>query len=147
MAAGCQSEDGPPAHHAGHAERTIPLFPELPTPLAAAFDEAEPGTTHVITRYRNPSQNLRTHLHRIIRRAGLTPWEKPFQNCRSTRATELCEKFPLPIVSAWLGNSDPVAMKHDLQLRDTDFDRALQEGAETAQNLAQQPTAVDRYAN
>ena len=119
---GTQSEDG--RHHEGHAERTIPLFPELRPYLAAVFDEAEPGTTHVITRYRNPSQNLRTHMLRIIRKAGLTPWEKPFQNCRSSRETELCETFPLHVVTAWLGNTAPVAMKHYLQVREQDFDRA-----------------------
>ena len=37
-------------------------------------------------------------MHRIIRRAGLTPWPKPFQNLRSTRETELAETYPLHVV-------------------------------------------------
>jgi len=34
---------------------------------------------------RDPGQNLRTQLHRIIRKGGLEHWEKPFQYLRSTR--------------------------------------------------------------
>jgi len=86
-----------------------------------AFDEAEPGTEHVITRYRGSATNLRTQLHRIIRRAGLEPWPKVFQNLRSTRETELAEQFPMHVVCAWIGNSQPVAAKHYLQLTDEHF--------------------------
>jgi hypothetical protein len=60
--------------------RTIPLLPELLPRLHEAFETAEPGATHVITRYRSGNQNLRTQFSRIIRRAGLEPWPKPFQN-------------------------------------------------------------------
>jgi hypothetical protein len=33
-------------------------------------------------------------MERIIKRAGLKPWPKLFQNLRSTRETELAEDFP-----------------------------------------------------
>ncbi len=113
----------------------IPLFPELLPPLREAFEQAEPGTEHVITRYRDTNQNLRTQLHRIIRKAGLEPWPKPFQNLRSTRETELAETFPLHVVVKWIGNSQPVAAKHYLQVTDEHFTRAV--NAEAAQNAAQ----------
>jgi hypothetical protein len=38
------------------------------------------------------------------------------------------------VVTAWIGNSEPIAAKHYLQVTDADFERA-------AQNAAQQPQA------
>lgn len=113
-------------HHEGHESREIPLFPELLPYLREAFEEAEPGTTYVIRRYRDGRQNLRTQLHRIIRRAGLKPWPKVWMNLRATRETELTEDHPLHVVCAWIGNSQRIAEKHYLQITDDHFDRALQ---------------------
>jgi len=111
-------------HHPGQAYRQIPLFPELLPYLREVFEQAEPGTVHVITRYRCPCSNLRTQLYRIIKRAGLEAWPKLFQNLRSTRETELAETYPLHVVCAWMGNSQPVAAKHYLQVTDDHFDIA-----------------------
>ncbi|MBI5289569.1 MAG: tyrosine-type recombinase/integrase, partial [Chloroflexi bacterium] len=96
-------------HHVGGDCRVIPLFPELLPHLREVFENAEPGTEHVVTRYRDPGQNLRTQFERIIRKAGLKPWPKLFQNLRSSRETELAESWPLHVVCAWLGNSRLVA--------------------------------------
>ena len=85
-------------HGPDKATRTIPLFPELVRPLSEVFEQAEPGTEYVITKYRSGDVNLRTQLERIIRKAGLEPWGKPWQNCRSTRATELEGRFPSHVV-------------------------------------------------
>lgn len=104
-------------HHPNGESRLTPLFPELRPYLEAAFDEADEGTEYVITRYRDSEVNLRTQLLRIIAKAGLEPWPKLFQNLRSTRETELAETFPMHVVCAWLGNSQPVAAKHYLQSR------------------------------
>jgi len=139
-------------HHEGGESRQVPLFPELRPYLEAAFEQAEPGTEWVITRYRNNNANLRTQFERIIRRAGVTPWPKLFQNLRSTRETELAQSYPIHVVCAWLGNSQRVAQKHYLQVTDADFDRAAGGGAESgalghekaAQNQAQPTSAVSR---
>ena len=48
--------------HAGRESRMLPLFPELRPYLEAVFDEAEPGTIHVIAKHRIASTNLRTTL-------------------------------------------------------------------------------------
>lgn len=45
-------------HHEGKDSRLVPIFPELRPILLAAFEEAEPGTEHVITRYRQRNCNL-----------------------------------------------------------------------------------------
>ncbi|MBS0265431.1 MAG: site-specific integrase [Planctomycetes bacterium] len=117
-------------HHDGHGERWVPLFPELRVALAAALDEsvdAGRGTEAadpVIVICTESGANLRTHFHRIILQAGLTPWPKTFQNLRSTRETELAESYPIHVVTAWLGNSPTVAMKHYLQVTEDHFARA-----------------------
>ncbi|MGD9724021.1 MAG: hypothetical protein AB7O59_21705 [Pirellulales bacterium] len=79
--------------------------------------------------YRDAGQNLRTQLERIIRRAGLEPWPKLFQNLRSTRETELAESFPMHVVCEWIGNSAAVAAKHYLQVTDEHFEQAAQSEA------------------
>ena len=116
-------------HYEGGASRVVPLFPELAGILREGFEAAEVGSTFVITRYRVSTQNLRTTFLKIIKRAGLKAWPKLFQNLRSTRETELAEIFPLQAVTAWMGNSQLVAAKHYLQLRDEHFDRASTEVA------------------
>lgn len=118
-------------------ERWVPLFPELRPYLEDVFELAEPGAVHIISGERNPDQNLRTQLVRIIRRAGLTPWEKPFHNLRASRETELAAAFPLHVVCAWIGNSTLIAQKHYLQVTEDDFQRAAESGARALQNAVQ----------
>lgn len=130
-------------HHEGKGERIIPLFPELVEPLQRVFEEAEPGTVHVITRYRDTRANLRTQLLRIIRKAGLKPWPKPWQNMRSTRQTELSETFPIHVVCAWIGNTLEVAGEHYLQTTAEHFERAAKPPQEAAQNAAQKSSETD----
>jgi len=135
-------------HHEGKGERSIPLFPELRPHLEAVWHEAAEGSTHFITRYRDATQNLRTQFQKIIRRAGLKPWPKLFQNLRSSRQTELEERYPSHVVCAWLGNSRIIAQKHYLQVTDEHFQAATESGAESgavaAQNPAQQAHAMGR---
>jgi hypothetical protein len=72
---------------------------------------------------------------RIIRRAGLEPWPKLFQNLRASRETELAAEYPLHVVCAWIGNSALIAQKHYLQVTEGDFERAttprVESGAES----------------
>ncbi len=124
-------------HHPGGESRMIPLFPELRPILMEAFEQAEPGDVHVVTRYLDSRTNLRTQLHRIIKRAGLAPWPKLYQNLRSTRETELAEAYPIHVVCKWLGNSEAVAAAHYLQLTDAHFDRAAGLESRAAHNAAQ----------
>jgi len=138
-------------HHPGQESRQVPLFPELAPYLEQVFDAAEPGTEHVITRYRNTSQNLSTKLRRILRKAGLTPWPKLYQNLRTTRQTELTDRLPAHVVCAWLGNSQPVAMKHYLQVTDDHFKQAVQNpvqpvSAATCQDLPAEPGKENKPA-
>jgi len=127
-------------------ERWVPIFPELRPHLEEAFERADEGAVHVITRYRCGNQKLRTQLNRIVRRAGLKPWPRLFQNLRATRETELAELFPLHVVCEWIGNSVKVASAHYLQVTDDHFQRAVEGGAKSGavsmQNPVQQPAAL-----
>jgi hypothetical protein len=109
--------------------------------LFEALDAAKPGAHFVIAKRRKLGANLRTHLLRIMARAGAKPWPKLFQNCRSSGQTELCERWPERIVCTWIGNSRLVAREHYLQVREVDFQRAA-EPEKAAQNPAQQPPAA-----
>ncbi len=126
-------------HHQGGESREIPLFRELRPYLEDAW---QPDAQYVITRYRDTNCNLRTYLLKIIAKAGLKPWPKLFQNLRSTRETELVETFPIHVACKWIGNSEAVAKKHYLQMRDAYFEEASR-GA----NLVQQPTETPRNAS
>jgi hypothetical protein len=76
-------------HIPGKESRVVPLFPELRPYLDDGFKLAKPGAVYVINRYRDGDTNLRTQLQRIIRKAGVPPWGRLWQNLRSRRETEL----------------------------------------------------------
>ncbi len=132
-------------HHHGKGSRVVPIFPELFTHLRDAFEHAEPGTVHCITRYRDSTANLRTQLNRIIGRAGLTPWPKLWQNMRATRETELAEEFPAHVVSDWIGNSVVVAQRHYLQVTDEHFARAAGIGDDGEAHQKAHQTVIDGH--
>ena len=113
-------------HHADAGIRTVPMFPELRPLFQDTFDNAKEGDIYCITRYRDKSVNLRTQLSKIIKRAGLEVWSKLFQNCRSTRETELFKMTGgnIKAVCSWIGNSPAVAMQHYAQITEADIQEA-----------------------
>ncbi len=80
------------------------------------------------------SSNLRSRLLRILKRAGIKPWPKLFQNLRATCETELLEKYSPKNVCSWIGNSEAVAMKHYAMATDESFTRACIEPSGTMPN-------------
>ncbi len=124
-------------HHPRHAERVIPLFPELRPYVLEALEAMPQGETHLVWRYKHlavdykergfHTANLRTQFRKIIRRAGLEPWPKVWQNLRSSRQTELAEHFPQHVVCQWIGNSEPVAQEHYLQVHEEHYRRAAEQ--------------------
>jgi integrase len=115
-------------HHVGKGRREIPLFAELKPLLLEAFEQAPDGSTYVMGCLRDPAVNLRTQFQRILERAGIEPWPKLFQNLRSSRQTELTERWPAHVVCAWMGNSEVVARDHYLQITDEHFVEAARSG-------------------
>lgn len=77
-----------------------------------------------ISRYRHSSVNVRTHIQRLITRAGVKPWPKLWQNLRASRATELADSFPSHVCAAWLGHTEVIADTFYRQVTDDHFKRA-----------------------
>lgn len=135
-------------HHHGGAFRDVPLFPELKPFLETAWEEAPEGSVYIVPeKFRQASLkaeiwkavNLRTTFAKIIRKAGLELWPRLFQNLRSSRETELTERFPVHVVSRWLGNTPRVADKHYLQVTEQHFAEAI---GKAAQKTAQLPSEM-----
>ncbi len=123
------------------------MFPEIRRYLEEVWEQAESGTEWVITRYRSGNANLRTQLERIIRRAGLEPWAKPFQNLRSTRETELAQSYTPHVDCSWIGNTGGVAIKHYLQVTDTDFEKAAASAQQEVENARPCGPNMDQLAS
>jgi integrase len=121
------------AHHGGeHALRSVPLFPEVVPYLQALSDSVGPGidvpmSAPVFPMVVDASVNLRTHLKRLIVRAGLTPWQKLFVNLRSSRETELLASYPAADVCRWMGHSPAMAARFYAQARPEIAERASNE--------------------
>ena len=144
-------------HHVGKGSREIPLFPELRAVLTEAFEAAPEGAEYVVEgNHREAADcaagwrncNLRTQFERIIKRAGLEPWPRVFHALRASRETELAAEYPIHVVTAWLGNTPKIALKHYLMATDSDFQKAVQNPVQlttkTVQNAVQQPSAGRR---
>jgi len=101
-------------HHVNGENRWVPLFPELEELLREELQAPDRHPNFVIHLYRDSTQNLRTQFLRILRRAMVEPWPKPFGNLRASRATELRNFFPAHDVNLWLGHSQVIASRHYL---------------------------------
>ena len=132
------------AHHVGQGSRRVPIFKDLMPFIEDAQELSEGVGEYLIHRYRNAESNLRTQLHRIIKRAHLTPWPKAFQNLRASRATDLVMHHPLHVVSEWTGHSIETMRKFYLQVTDEHREAALKVKPQlppaASQNLPPQPT-------
>ncbi len=113
--------------HVGGGSRLLPLFAELRPYLLSAFEAAPDGAEYIVGRYRATTQNLRTQFERIIARAGVALWPKPFHNLRASRESELMRQYDLSTACRWLGNSPEVAARHYATSVDlnADFRRAI----------------------
>jgi hypothetical protein len=80
--------------------------------------------------------NLRTTFTKIVRRAGEKPWPKLFHNLPASRETELAAEYPIHVVCEWIGYTAAIAAKHYLTVREEDYERATQGGAESGAQVA-----------
>ena len=131
----------------GKASRVVPIFPELRPFIDEAFSMADEGENWVVPMLSGDAdRNLGTTFRKIIGRAGVEVWPKPFQNCRSSRQTELEQKYPTYVVCAWLGNTPTIAHKHYLTVTDDHFGDAVKTGDANAcrasQRLAQETSKL-----
>ncbi|MCL2120582.1 MAG: site-specific integrase [Planctomycetaceae bacterium] len=109
-------------------KRQVPLFPELEYRFMEFFDTLPEGCDDLIFPSESkvppvitPKKSLTSWIEKVANRAGVELWEKPFQNCRSSRATELRKTFPEYLVNQWLGHTQEVAEEHYIQSLSGDF--------------------------
>lgn len=127
--------------------RVIPMFPELRPLLMEAFEQAEPGEVRVLPSLQRLTVSaLRKHLIIAIRRTGLVEWPKLWINLRSSRETDLANRHPLHVVVKWIGNSEPVASRHYLQVTDEHF-AAATAGGQVVRNAVRSGSAGGRTEN
>lgn len=135
-------------HIPGKEYRVVPIFAALRPHLEEAFELSEPGSEFVVSgpqadRYRASAAvgwkgtNLRTTMMKLIRRAGLKAWAKPFHNLRASCETDLMQHHSIHVVTAWIGNTPSVAIGHYLQTLESDFNKAVRGGAESGARAAQ----------
>jgi len=133
-------------HHADSGIRVVPMFPELKPLFLDAYASAKDGAVYCIESYRGTETNLRTQFKRILAQAGIEDWPKLFQNCRSTRETELFKltRGNVKAVCSWLGNSPAVALQHYAQTTEADLkDAATMTLLNTAEQTIQEQDGTE----
>ena len=113
----------------GKATRTVPIFGELYPFFREAFETAPEGVDRVFPEI-TAKKSLGSFIEKTATRAGVVLWVKPFQNMRSSRATELIDDYPAHIVNAWLGHTEAVAMAHYRQSTGKAAEKFYEQAAE-----------------
>ncbi|TWU64622.1 tyrosine-type recombinase/integrase [Crateriforma conspicua] len=123
----------PKTERYGKGERVPPLFPELREELDSLYQLAMPGVkcsadAFVIQRYRQSETNLRTTFGKIVKRAGVKAFPKPFVNLRSSARTERerSGRHANHVLNDWFGHSAEVAETYYLQTTEDDYADAIQ---------------------
>lgn len=122
-------------------ERYCPLFPEIRKAFVECKANAPEGEPRCIP-WLTSTSNLRTQFARIISKAGISQWPRLFVNLRSTRRTELEDKFPSHVINKWLGQSSKVAEKHYLQVTEEHFEQGASFGSHPGTHSPSGPVAV-----
>ena len=114
------------SRYEGRESRIIPLFPILERELSASWEEVPEGEKYVV--WQNRRKNFDTGFKRILFFAGLSPWQKLFQNMRASAENDLVEDgYPEHVVGSWIGHTTKVQQKHYLRVLDSYFDKATQD--------------------
>ncbi|WP_146593633.1 tyrosine-type recombinase/integrase [Novipirellula galeiformis] len=121
----------PKTERYGKGQRIVPLWPELLAELEDLATIAQPGINcavdaYVIQRYRDSESNLRTTFNKIVERAGVAVFPKPFMALRASRRTELerTGRFANHVLNDWFGHSGAIAETHYLQTTEADYAEA-----------------------
>ena len=129
-------------HHEGKDKRQVPLFPELERRFQDLYDTLSEGCNDLVFPEESdippvisPKKSLSSWIHKVANRAGVKLWKKPFQNCRSSRDTELRKMFPEYLVNRWIGHTQQVAEAHYTQVLPSDFTDAYNSERQVQESL------------
>lgn len=117
------------------AERKLPIFPELRPILEFAFErQSNPSSGFVVRDVLNlkshsrskvnwDNKNASSHMQRLIRKSGETPWPKLFQNLRVTRENELLQEgeYRRDAIHAFIGHTSETFDANYKHLNEDDF--------------------------
>ena len=116
----------------------MPIFQELYPFFREAFEAAPEGIDRIYPEITS-KKSLGAFIAKTATRAGIVLWVKPFQNMRSTRATELIEVFPAHIVNAWMGHTEAVAMAHYRQSTGKAAEKYFEQAAGSGEFATEKP--------
>jgi len=78
------------------------------------------------------SSNVHQGLEKIIKRAGLVPWDDLLQTLRRSAETDFAKRYPQHAVSRWIGHSMAVSEWHYLQVDGEILDAATRSDSRIA---------------
>jgi len=115
-------------------EREVPVFPELLPEWERYKKKLEHKQTFMFPRYRN-CKNIGTLFKKNLKKAGLKPWQKIFNNLRSSCITDKNRIIRNPkLLNAIFGNSEHIRYQHYEQITNEDWN--------TVFNADQKPAPV-----
>lgn len=112
-------------HHEGKDKRFIPLFPEIRKILEIAWAEKNPTAEMVFPGMKSSAVPLRVRILKTMNSIGISRWPKLFVNLRSSCETDLADKFPIQVVTDWIGHTPSIAQAHYLQILDSHWQNAI----------------------
>lgn len=135
----------------GGDKRDYPLFRELEREFRALKSEREEtsgGSVDVddfVFRRGLTASNMRKPFLKILKRAGVEPWEKLFHNLRASCDQDISGRASAYVAAELLGHSPTVAARHYLKANDGDFARLLGGGVFGAVEPVARKTAAESF--
>lgn len=109
----------------GREMRDVPMFPVVRQYLTELFEQADAGQELLFPKHQVSGTAITNELQRVCRSIGVPLWEKPWVNLRGSCETDMLERFPVPVVAAWIGHSPRVMIKHYAQIVKEHHARAI----------------------
>ncbi|MDR2170717.1 MAG: site-specific integrase [Planctomycetaceae bacterium] len=109
------------ANISGHEGRVVPLFPRLRLELEKWRQVSGEDVSHVVVR---TGSGIRCYFLSVMVKNNIII-QRPFDNMRASRSTEIFSKFGEYLESKWVGHSTKIACKHYLQVREEDYEQAV----------------------
>ena len=120
---------------------TLIFFESFGREGATSWEKVPEGEKYVV--WENRRKNFDTGFKRILFWAGLTPWQKLFQNMRANAENDLVEDgYPTHVVGEWIGHTPKMPLQHYLRVLDSYFDKATTDAEKTG--LDTRPTKFFR---
>lgn len=135
----------------GRISRRIPIYDELRPYLDDVWELAKEGDIYIFPEWAklgNPNQQLHNRFKAYLKRAGIPPWPKLFQNLRSSRVTELkrLKNAPGFTIQRVHGHSAEIEDRHYNQQLDSDLDQLRELSREQTEQFNREAAAAREKA-